>query len=356
MNFKYIPEKIVRLGHSLQRNSFGYEYRGSKTLSINIISSPNGWILQKFAEETVKAVADLGGTVQISEHFDSKKDINHYFLPNLEGMADERTTFMITHVFHEQYFRQIKNLTDKGAVGICMSRETRDKLVFWGLPQSKICYVNPAQDQQIKPAKIRLGFTNRTYHDNRKRDAMLVDICDCIDSRVFRFIIMGSGWDEIVGQIRQKGFEVDYYPDFDKKKYNEIMPELDYYCYFGFDEGAMGFLDAQAAGIKTIVTPQGYHLDSLIPITYSVRTIYDIVNVLNEISRPVLDAMAFSERWTWKNYALKHMEIWSYLTGTITLDELFSNRGWYEDGIYSLMVNSMSSKKHFSEKLSGRQN
>jgi len=61
--------------------------------------------------------------------------------------------------------------------------------------------------------------------------------------------------------MRKNFFEVEYHENFDYEVYKELIPTLDYYLYVGKDEGQMGFIDALAAGIPTIVTPQGFHLD-----------------------------------------------------------------------------------------------
>ncbi len=61
------------------------------------------------------------------------------------------------------------------------------------------------------------------------------------------------------------------------------MPTLDYYVYFGHDEGSMGFVDAIAAGVETIVTPQGYHLDVEDGITHPIDTLDDLALTLRRI-------------------------------------------------------------------------
>ena len=104
----------------------------------------------------------------------------------------------------------------------------------------------------------------------------------------------------------------------------------------------MGFLDAVAAGIGTIVTPQGYHLDTNCPITHPVETVDDIVNVLKSIENEKELRYKFIHQWTWENYTKKHIEIWKYLTGTDTLEKILSNKGNYIDGIFSLMINDDS--------------
>ena len=153
---------------------------------------------------------------------------------------------------------------------------------------------------------------------------------------------MGAGWDEIVVQIRQMGFEVEYYNEFDKHIYKQLMPSLDYWLYYGFDEGAMGYLDALAAGVKTIATPQGFHLDIEGGLAFPCNTIEEFVRALKQIQdekKKISDAV---KNWTWENYAKKHLEIWHYLTKTKSLKNLYEHQNEYLDGIFSMIISDIS--------------
>ena len=244
---------------------------------------------------------------------------------------------MVTHVDKAYSLAFIKDKTEMGGIGICMSKETRDKLIAAGIKPNRICYIHPAQDGQIKPRKVVLGLTHRIiYTDNRKRNTILLDACKKANPEIFKIVIMGAGWEAIIAELNQMGFETEYYPEFDKQKYNELMPRLDYYCYFGFDEGSMGFLDAVAAGVGTIVTPQGYHLDTDCGITYPVNTLDDIVDAFHDIENKRVKNLRFIDTWTWENYALKHLEIWKYMLASEDMDKIFETRGLYTDGIFAL--------------------
>ena len=323
-----------------------YFKKGEKIKSINLIIPENdSWILNKFANSVKEELEQMDAKykVEISTKFNSFFDVNHFFTSDTPTKINNVTTFLITHINTQYQIDEILKATNAGAVGICMSLETRDMLLSSGVKRDKICYINPAQDGQIKPRKIVLGFTHRTYRDFRKRESMLIDVCQCISPEVFKFVIMGAGWEKIIEELNSLSFEVDYYPQFDKDKYNQIITSLDYYCYFGFDEGSMGFMDAVAAGVDTIVTPQGYHLDIKDGITYPVRTVDDIVDVLKTIETKRLKSTKFSNTFTWRLYTKKHLEVWNYLSGGDDLSNILKNKGIYEDGIFSLMLS------HFRE-------
>lgn len=347
MHIKTLIKKVLyKISFYYRSKKYTYKYCEKKKMKINLILEEKGWILQKFADNVRDELRKIGVEASISDKFDSKADINHYFIPNMFTYnsfmpVDNKTTFMITHVDTAFKVDQINDVMKRGAIGICMSKDTMDKLISYGIKRTRICYINPAQDGCISPRKIILGFTNRIYFDGRKRDNIVLDICKSIDSKYFSFKIMGAGWASIVDEMREMGFEVEYYPEFDKAKYNELILSLDYYCYFGYDEGSMGILDAISAGVKTIVTPQGYHLDVPIPITHAVNDIYDIIDVLMSIEYERKKSVNFSQKWSWHNYTLKHLEIWKYMLSADLLENLLKNRGYYCDGIFSLLLEDL---------------
>jgi hypothetical protein len=83
-------------------------------------------------------------------------------------------------------------------------------------------------------------------------------------------------------------------------------------------------------------------------ITYPVSTISEIVEALHDIEKKREKNSRFIETWTWKNYTLKHLEIWKYMIGAESLDAIFSTRGWYKDGIYSMLTESPNQGLDFS--------
>lgn len=330
-------------------DNFAYPYICSPKdkLKICIVYINDGWIFGKFANKMQDELNKMGYEAYISKQEDPMADINHFIsyggLQRFYSNSKTIRTTMITHIDCLSKVNLIKFQAENNAVGICMSSETMRKLTLWGVPRDKICYVNPAHDGDMKPRKIVLGITNRCYHeyDFRKRDDLILKVCEQLNSDHFKLKIMGAGWNNIVGQIRQLGFEVEYYEEFDKDIYQELMPSLDYWLYYGFDEGAMGYLDALAAGVKTIATPQGYHLDTTYKITYPCSTISDFINILQQIQNEKSEITNAVKDWTWENYAKKHLEIWHYLTRTKPLKDLYKHQNEYMDGIFSMLISDV---------------
>lgn len=314
-------------------------------MRVNIINSDSGWILGKFANKLQAELENMGITAKIGAGRDDSADINHHVMFDFVNFRKHpHDTFMIAHVDQNWHMRLLKDRLEKCGMGICMSEDTMNKIVTYGLPRNKLCYINPAHDCVMKPRKYLIGITHRCHGeiDYRKRETMLLDIVKNIDKDYFKFVIMGDGWDDIVTDMRSLGVETVYYNRFEYDKYVEIMQSLDYYLFFGMDEGSMGYLDALAAGIETIVTPQGFHLDAKNGITYPCEVIKDYIKVFDEICQRRKRLVASVEDWTWENFAKKHVEVWHYMLGDCSRDELYQNRGFYKDGIFSVLPEDYS--------------
>lgn len=307
-----------------------------KLYYICLICEDEGWILRKFAIKMKEELDKQGYKCLIQNVADPLADINHHVIyASCNPVISYNETFMITHIDSYNKIEFIKHQLKKVKMGICMSRETLEKLASYGVPREKLCFINPAQDGTIKPKKYVLGIMHRTYNDHRKNENVLIDICKELDTDYFTFKIMGNGWENIVGILRTVGFEVEYYNEFNYEVYTKLIPSLDYYLFWGFDEGSMGYLDALRAGIETIVTPQGFHLDVKDGITYPCRTIVDFKEVLFMLQEKRQKIVQSVDSLTWENYVNKHLEVWNYLLGNE--DGIYKNQHMYEDGIFSVL-------------------
>ena len=303
---------------------------------VHLVCEENGWILDKFAVRMKDELEKQGYQCTVDNAVDPLADINHHIIyASCDPVIPYNETFMITHIDSYNKVQLLKHLLKRAKMGICMSRETMEKLAAYGVPREKLCYINPAQDGVIKPKKYVLGITHKIHSDHRKNVNVLIDLCRELDSDYFAFKIMGAGWEYVVSSIRDMGFQVDYYNEFHYEEYTKLMPTLDYYLFWGFDEGSMGYLDALRAGVETIVTPQGYHLDVKDGISYACRTIGDFKDVLLTLQEKRRRRVNSVEEWTWKNYVDKHLEVWNYLLGNE--EDIYINQHLYEDGIHSVL-------------------
>ncbi|WP_161891114.1 hypothetical protein [Pontibacter russatus] len=311
----------------------------------------HGWILGKFARKLQEELALLGMEVDIAKTADPAADINHHIIYlGYESYTGGVETLMITHVDDVRKLSLIKEQLKTAHVGICMSAETMHQLSGAGVPRNKLCFVNPAHDGVIKPEPIAIGITSKVQPDGCKREHLLLELADNISPSDFQFKIMGMGWEGIIAKMKAKGFHVTYFNDFDYEEYVKLIPSLDYYLYLGQDEGSMGFIDALAAGVKTIVTPQGYHLDAKDAITHSFNTKEELCAQFNIIKAQRDKLINSIADWTWKDYANKHLEVWQYLMRQQAKPSGEANiESNYVDGLNSLIDSTSGEGKSVSQ-------
>ena len=103
-------------------------------------------------------------------------------------------------------------------------------------------------------------------------------------------------------------------PLFFRRRYLKELKKIDYLIYLGSDEGSMSFLDAIQMGIKTIMIPQGFQYDLKKFITFKLENELGNLNAtIDKIFSEKNKYLKSLENLSWKNYALKHVEIWKKL-------------------------------------------
>ena len=274
----------------------------------------HGWILGKFALKLQEHLCPLGVAASISKQPDPQADINHHIIYyDYDGRKTTTDTVMVTHIDTDWKRERLGQQLVNAAMGICMSAETVDNLTATGLPREKLCFVNPGHDGEMRARRTIIGITSKVQPSGCKREGILLDLAQRISPDEFQFRIMGAGWDEHVKKLRLAGFSVDHWNAFDRAEYLKLMPTLDYYLYLGMDEGSMGYMDALAAGVQTIVTTQGYHLDAPGGITHGWSQPDELLRIFEGISREKRLRQQAVAKWTWPEYAKRHFALWTYL-------------------------------------------
>jgi hypothetical protein len=282
-------------------------------MKIRIVSYEDldAWICGKIAKRLTDALVALGHECAVGKTPDLSAEINHHVIYlNYPGHTTGVHTLMITHIDDISKLHKLKAGLNTAHGGICASSDTLTQLTSMGLEADKLTYVNLAHDGKAIPRRFVIGITTRLYPDGRKREGDVSRLVETISPNDFSFKIMGFGWRPIVEKMRKLGFLVEYQEDFHYDNYMVLLASLDYFLYLGKDEGSMGFIDALAAGVKTIVSPQGHHLDAKNGITHSVENFEELRQTFEEIAAQRRELTSAVADWTWKNYAVQHVAVW----------------------------------------------
>jgi len=288
---------------------------GSKGIRIICYEDVDAWILGKFARQLCKNLVSFGKKSDIAKIGDATASIGHHIIYyDAKEKWAPIETFLITHLDADWKIEKVRHQLELYDMGICMSKETVTKLISLGLPAKRLCYINPAQDGVIKPRPLVVGIASKTHSDRRKNEDSIIDVFLQLPKDGFILKIMGMGWESQVQKLKKNGRSVIYFEKFVYEDYvSSFIPSLDYFIYFSHDEGSMAFLDAIAADVKTIVTPQGFHLDIPGGIDYPIDKPLDIVPILKKIYEDRMTRASRVSSWNWKEYTRRHILVWDYL-------------------------------------------
>ena len=210
----------------------------------------------------------MGVRVDISPSRIRGRTHPHVSYWDYDGRKSSGDTLMVTHIDTEDELRKLKHQPITAEMGICMSSTEVSRLAKLGVPREKLCYVNPGHKAIIEPRKIVVGV-DKTVLEWAREGIHVARIGRPSVAQGLPVQDIGDGWNDIVAALRKRTVEVDHCDRFKTKVYAELISSLDYYLYAGQDKSSMGFIDAVSAGIPTIVTPQGFHLDAAAGITYA---------------------------------------------------------------------------------------
>lgn len=282
-------------------------------MKIRIVSYEDldAWICGKIARRLTDALVELGYDCTVGKTVDLSADVNHHVIYlNYPGHETGVHTLMVTHVDDALKLQRLKVTMKTARAAIAVSADGVSQLATLGLDSSKLAYVNLAHDGNAVPRRTVIGITTRLYPDGRKREDFVERLIQEISPNDFTFKIMGFGWRPVVEKMRARGFVVEFFEDFHYKTYHQLLSTLDYFMYLGKDEGSMGFIDALASGVKTIVHPQGHHLDAVNGITHPVENYEQLRHAFAKIAAERHQLTGAVRDWTWMNYARKHVAIW----------------------------------------------
>ena len=289
-------------------------------LRVGIILHPDNasWIIEKMARQLEAHLPAFGFDAVVTSEPLADADIHHwmsYAFANTK--LSTPASMFITHIDDPYKLSLVRKELSTGCVdiGICMSSHAVAELTRMGVAPESLTYVPPAHDEKVRPRRIVMGFMTRLYPDGRKREQLLLRLADEMRLDAFRFDIFGGGWEAVKVKLEEAGAEVRYFPgtsDYldDYQAMLDAVAGFDYYVYLGMDEGSLGTLDALSAGVKTVITPQGFHLDLPGGITEPVLEYADLLRVFSNLSTAWHGRISSVSGLTWQRYAARHAIVW----------------------------------------------
>lgn len=289
---------------------------------IRVILDPGnkGWILEKIALRLISQFENLGIKSDTASLPLAGSEINFWMqytddtIPNFARQNQTNCFALVTHVDDCFKLARVKLLFDLGVTLIFMSKVHADEV-------SEMLGLNQHFDFSLIPSDFgyiarpfRIGMVSKCYPDGRKNEDWLIKLAregvlnDC------EFVVMGEGWGSTIAILRSLGIKCQEFSEAQGNviPYSEIKSfynDLDLYVYFGFDEGALGSLDAYLLRKDLLVSDQGFH--TLFNINNSSK-FSNYEDAKQKLKKKIDEYNSWLEStypWTWDYYASDILKI-----------------------------------------------
>ena len=289
---------------------------------IRIILDPGnqGWILEKIAIRLRNQFELNKFKSKIDSVPDEKAQINlwmQYTDKTLISFAKSGLTkcfALVTHVDDSFKLARVKLLLDLKVTMIFMSKAHASEVAgMLDINKGFEFALIPSDfNNHIRP--FRIGIVSKCYPDGRKNENWLVKFAKDGILKNCEFAVVGEGWEKTIANLRDLGIPCKIYSESNGNviHYEEIKSfydTLDLYVYFGFDEGALGSLDAYLFRKDLLVTNQGFHTHFALQ---DESLVLDYEDAKFKLNQKILNYEVWLDStlpWTWDFYAKKILSI-----------------------------------------------
>jgi hypothetical protein len=304
--------------------------------SIQIIfahPSSNNWILGKIARKIKENFEAIGLSVEILNFPTGKSDVVfwigkssgplwRHFLQ--VGIAKTSPTYetrlesvLVTHIDDLFKVQNIKNLHKNGDDLVFMSNSHADLVANLAKISPRPFAARFGSDfaESYLYERFVVGIFSKVYPDGRKNEDWLVDYAKNNSALNLEFLIIGAGWTQTVKRLRALGVLVRLYDGVENsypayESFPDFYRDLSLYIYLGFDEGAMGCLDAYILGVPLLISKQGFHLDFQLAETDYFTDYKDFENKLNLTRSIYAQDVQKKLEWTWEATSRQLLKHW----------------------------------------------
>jgi glycosyltransferase involved in cell wall biosynthesis len=287
-------------------------------LSVHIVISDTGWILERLAKE----IADRLPYVTYGKDPDPTASVQYYIT---YGCRHARVSPIEVALFtHREEDAAAAARFDAAALevdhAIAMSRATLKLIDTLGVAQSSC--IMPGVDIDAFRPKIRIAVVGRTYHTGRKGEALVREVMDVPD---IDWHFTGEGWPGVAEHINEVDLPAFY-------------QSMDYVLVPAFNEGGpMSVLEALASGVEVIASDVGWVSD-FPHIPFEKGDAASLRAVLMSLRDRRLKLRASVEHVTWDRWANEHDKLFCKLFQQVAPTSLLANAGTSSRGGYSVSL------------------
>jgi len=271
---------------------------------INVVTVNSGWILQKISERIVSEGNKLNHNFILSNRQRNDVDCNLYV--DIQNCYHTKSGTLDIGLFTHADKNDL-NTVNKNCLSLdyIIHMSNRYYEMFGEIyPKEKMSVLYPSEVNTVfKQYKPKIGIFQRGGHVGKGYDFM-VNITNQEIIKDFRFKFMGKGWDYVINSMRQVGVECEYIDNEEYSEYEKHYHNVDYVLIPSIWEGGpMGILEGLSCGKPIISSNVGFvGYDFNVDYTFEPNDINGLVNILNDIKKPIEDRRKSVSDVTYENF------------------------------------------------------
>ena len=268
----------------------------------------------------------IGIEVSYGEEVDETADVNlhmpWHFLLDYEPTGESKHIIVYTHS-NPGAEPSIYKACKKADIVTVLSFAGRKQLVKLGIDPRKIRVAYCGADH-TSFRKRNIGVVASKQPNGRKRGHILLDLAWKMDRgwlNVINFIIIGTGWQNLVSELEAVGATVSYIPGInDDQKMLAYYHNFDVLLSTAYEEGGpLPIIEAMKAGVPVLTPDYGYTHD-LLTEADKYTTLEDLEKKLITMFEHDIENASIAAMLTWRSYTEEYAMMLNDLLGEPILE------------------------------------
>ena len=254
--------------------------------------------------------------VKESEGPDWSADLNYFvpwhWLAENEPLGPSIAFYTHCNKGHESL---LTTACSRSQAVIAMSEDGKSELVKLGVITPIIVANMPSGG--YTPRKRRVLIVGSEQPNGRKRSWLLLELAWKTDLSPFHFIVVGTGWEDVVKTAQNMGVSIEHHKLVDDSKLESLYQNSDCLLVTGFTEGGpLPLLEALSCGIP-VISPncgyaKGFHDPNLVK-TYD--GLPELQTALNELTLPLVNRWEAVSAYNIDSFLEVHRNVFSRVIG-----------------------------------------
>jgi len=273
-------------------------------MKVNVVTVNSGWILQKMASRLVDCANTNGHEFFLSHS--PRNDVDANFYVDVGNCYRGKTATLDLGWFSHIHADDLSTV-DRVCLSMDFMFHQAQRYVDMlsriypvsKMKTGQLCEANPSFEL-IKPT---IGIFQRGVYEGKGFYFMLALAEDPILKK-FKFLFVGTGWDEVVNKMQAQGIECSSKTDEIYDQYSTLYETIDYLLIPSLWEGGpMNVVEAKAKGLPIISADVGW-MGSEFPVEYlyPANDIGKLIEILCEIIEPIEKRREFVMQYSYKRF------------------------------------------------------